>query len=307
MGAARRQPSVPPLRYPDSLRIGLHTSKSGAFENAALKAHQVGANTFQIFSTSPRIWRAGTPDAADIRNLNAVRERYDLTPMVIHDSYLINLASCDPVIRKQSIEAFRGELQRCIATGADHVVMHPGNCKGQPMEQGLRNVIEGMAEAAYGLRSDRLSILLENTVGAGGQIGSRFEELAVLREFVQEHVNFTVGFCLDTCHCFASGNYDVSTDTGLKATVKAMDAVLGLKHVRVIHTNDSKGGYASRLDRHARIGEGLIGLEAFRRIVNHPKLKKKTFILETPVDEPGDDQRSVEKLWSLCKRPVVIP
>jgi deoxyribonuclease-4 len=289
-------------RYSDKLRIGRHTSKSGAFENAALKAQEFGANTFQIFSTSPRIWRAGKPDPADVRKLNAVREKHDLTPLVVHDSYLINLASCDGVVRKQSIEAFRGELERCIAIGAEYVVMHPGHCKGQALEKGLQNVIEGLAEAAYGLRSSRLTILLENTVGAGGQIGSRFEELAVIREFAQQHVEFGIGYCLDTCHCFASGNYDVATEGGLKETVKAIQSVLGLDAVRVIHTNDSKGAFASRVDRHAKVGEGQIGLEAFRRILNHPKLRNKPFILETPADEPGDEKQSVESLWALCKR-----
>jgi deoxyribonuclease-4 len=295
------------IRYHCRLRIGLHTSKSGAFENAAVKAHEAGANAFQIFSTSPRIWRAGKPDPADIRRLNAARDKYDLTPMVVHDSYLINLASCDPTIRKQSIEAFRGELERSIAIGAEYVVMHPGNCKGQPMEEGLRNVIEGLAEAAHGLRSTTLTILLENTVGAGGQIGSRFEELAIIRHFAQEQVDFDIGFCLDTCHCFASGNYNVATEAGLKETVKAMQSVLRLERVRVIHTNDSKGALASHVDRHERIGEGQIGTEGFRRILNHPKLKTKTFILETPADNPGDDKRSVQMLWTLCKSPAVIP
>jgi deoxyribonuclease-4 len=289
------------------LRIGRHTSKSGAFENAAIRAYEAGGNAFQIFSTSPRIWRAGKPDPADVRRLNAARQKYDLTPMVVHDSYLINLASCDPTIRKQSIEAFRGELERSMTIGAEYVVMHPGNCKGQPMEEGLRNVIEGLAEAAHGLRSKTLAILLENTVGAGGQIGSRFEELAIIRHFAQEHVDFEIGFCLDTCHCFASGNYNVATETGLRETVKAMESVLGVQRVPVIHTNDSKGGLGSHVDRHERVGDGLIGTEAFQRILNHPKLKKKTFILETPADNPEDEKRSVETLWSLCKSRAVIP
>jgi deoxyribonuclease IV len=262
----------------------------------------MGANTFQIFSTSPRIWRAGKPDPADIRKLNAAREKHDLTPLVVHDSYLINLASCDAVIRKQSIEAFRGELERCIAVGAEYVVMHPGNCRGQALEQGLQNVIEGLADAAHGLRSNHLTILLENTVGAGGQIGSRFEELAVIREFAQKHVGFELGFCIDTCHCFASGNYNVATEAGLKDAVKEIQSVLGLDAVRVIHTNDSKGACASHVDRHARVGEGEIGVEAFRRILNHPKLRNKPFILETPADDADDEKRSVETLRALCKR-----
>ncbi|MBC7924529.1 MAG: deoxyribonuclease IV, partial [Bryobacteraceae bacterium] len=192
------------------MRIGIHTSRSGSLEKAALKAHELGANTFQIFSSSPRMWRQSRLDPADIARLKSLRQQYDLTPLVIHDSYLINLASCDPPVRSSSIAAFRGEIERAIAIGAEYLVMHPGNCKGQALEQGLMNVIEGLGEAAIGLKSRELTILLENTVGAGGQIGSRFEELAVIWQFVQERLEIPVGFCLDTCHCFASGNYDVS-------------------------------------------------------------------------------------------------
>ena len=135
------------------MRIGLHTSKAGSLERAALKAHEVGANCFQIFSSSPRTWRASKPDPADVKLLNAAREKHDLTPLVIHDSYLINLASREPAIRTSSIAAFRGEIERAIAIGAEYLVMHPGNHKGQTVEEGLCGVIEGIEEAARGLRS----------------------------------------------------------------------------------------------------------------------------------------------------------
>jgi deoxyribonuclease IV len=289
------------------LRIGIHTSKSGSFERAALKAHELGANTFQIFSTSPRIWRTGTPDSADVLNLQRARDTYDLRPLVVHDSYLINLGSCDAAVRSSSIAAFRSELQRCMTIGADYLVMHPGNCKDQTMEQGLINVIDGLAEAAQGLKSKSLRILLENTVGAGNQIGSRFEELAVIRQLASPNLDFDIGYCLDTCHCYASGHYDLSTAEGLDTTVIVAEKILGLENVPVFHTNDSKGGKGSRLDRHANIGEGCIGIEGFRRILNHPKLKSKAFILETPVDEPGDDQKNVDALKSLALAREVRP
>ncbi|HYI94959.1 MAG TPA: deoxyribonuclease IV [Bryobacteraceae bacterium] len=282
------------------MRIGLHTSKAGSLERAALKAHEVGANCFQIFSSSPRTWRAGKPDPADIKLLKTAREKHDLNPLVIHDSYLINLASREPAIRTSSISAFRGEIERAIAIGADYLVMHPGNHKGQGVEEGLCGVIEGIEEAVSGIRSKTLQILLENTVGCGAQLGSKFEELRAMRELTQQRIDIEIGFCIDTCHCFASGRYNVATPDGLKKTVREMDTVLGLEHLKVIHTNDSKGAIASRLDRHANIGEGQIGLEGFRRILNHPKLKTKAFILETPVDNPGDDKKNVDTLKMLC-------
>ena len=288
--------------YHNGLRIGLHTSKSGSLERAALKAHEVGANCFQIFSSSPRTWRAGRPDPADIKLLKTARKKYDLKPLVIHDSYLINLASREPAIRTSSIAAFRGEIERAIAIGADYLVMHPGNHKGQSVEEGLCGVIEGIEEAAKGLKSRTLQILLENTVGSGAQLGSRFEELRAMRELTEQRIAFKIGFCLDTCHCFASGRYNVATPDGLERTVEDINVILGLENVKVIHTNDSKGVLASHLDRHANIGEGHIGLEGFRRILNHPKLKTKPFILETPVDNPGDDKKNVDMLKSLCAR-----
>lgn len=249
------------------------------------------------------MWRAGTPDPEDVRCLHLVREKHDLIPLVIHDSYLINLASNHATIRAQSIAAFRGEMERAIAVGAEYLVAHPGNYKGQTLEEGLLAVVEGLAEAARGLTSHRLAVLLENTVGAGAQLGSRFEELEVMRRLAQERMEIRLGFCLDTCHCFASGHYNVATPDGLRDTVAAAKTVLDLDNVHVIHTNDSKGTAGSRLDRHENIGKGHIGLEGFRGILNHPDLRTKAFILETPVDVPGDDKKNVDTLKRLCRKP----
>ena len=245
------------------------------------------------------MWRASIPNPVEVRKLQAAREKFDLTPLVIHDSYLINLASCDPTIRAQSIAAFRGELERGIAVGAEYLVMHPGNCKGQTLEQGLLNIIEGLAEAAAHLSSQHLTILLENTVGAGGQIGGRFEELAAIRKFAEERMDFRVGYCLDTCHSYASGHYDLSTAEGLAETVDHINTILGMENVGVFHANDSKGLLGSRLDRHANIGDGYIGAEGFARILRHPQLREKPFILETPSEPEGADLRDVNTLKAL--------
>ncbi len=283
------------------MRVGLHTSISGSLESSALEAARLGANTFQIFSSSPRQWKASVPSAPGIALLNKAREKHDLTPLVIHDSYLINLASADETIRRKSIDAFRGELVRAIAIGAEFLVAHPGNYKGLSIEQGLHNVLAGIAEAAAGLDYGKLTLLIECTAGAGAQLGGKFEELHVLREFAPKLTDLPLGFCLDTCHLLASG-YDITTEAGLNETLEEADRLLGLENVRVIHANDSKGALGSHLDRHQNIGEGCIGLEAFRRIVNHPQLRDKPFILETPVDKPGDDQRNLDTLKALALR-----
>lgn len=284
------------------MRLGLHTSKSGSFENAARTAASLGANTLQIFSSSPRMWRASVPDPADVKRLDAARAEFDLHPLVVHAAYLINLAATDPVIRGNSLNAFRLELERCIAIGADYVVVHPGSYKGWTCEEGLVKVAEALIETTRGLKSRRLTILLENTAGAGCHVGGRFEELAALREVTQKLVRLPIGFCIDTCHCLAS-NYDVATENGLRSTVGALDSVLGLEHIHLIHANDSKFPLGSHVDRHANIGEGYIGNDGFRRILTHPKLRSKPFILETPVDEPGDDRRNLEALKALSAGP----
>ena len=283
------------------MRLGIHTSIAGALENAAHEAYKLGANTFQIFSSSPRQWKASVPSVPGIAAFQRAREKYELTPLVIHDNYLINLASAHENVRALSVEAFRGELTRAIAIGADYLVAHPGNYKGATVEQGILSFIEGVAQAAAGLKFEKLMLLVENTVGAGAQLGSRFEELHVIREYGAKMTGLPIGFCLDTCHLLASG-YDVATPEGLKKTVAEADRLLGLDHVPVMHANDSKGTLSSHIDRHANSGEGYIGLEGFRRILAHPRLRSKAFILETPVDQPGDDRRNLDTLKSLCPK-----
>lgn len=287
------------------MRIGIHTSTAGSLEKAALKAAELGANTFQIFSASPRMWRARVPGELEIRMLKMAREQLDLTPLAVHDSYLINLAACDPEIRRKSIDAFRGEIQRAIAIGAEYLVAHPGSCKGQTPEAAIEVLLDSLEEAARGIRSTTFTLLWENTAGAGGSLGGRFEELAEIGKRSAERVDFAVGYCLDTCHCLVSG-YDIASQEGLRGTIKQAAELLGLDNVKVIHANDSKGKLGSRLDRHQHIGEGFIGEEGFRRILTHPKLRTKPFILETPVDKPGDDLRNVEALKRLCRKSPTI-
>jgi deoxyribonuclease-4 len=283
------------------MRIGIHTSIAGSLDQSALKAAELGANTFQIFSSSPRQWKASVLSPAGIRLLRRARERHDLTPLAIHSNYLINLASADETVRAKSIEAFRSEFQRAIAIGAEYVVTHPGNYKGQTLEQGLVHFLHGIAAAADGLKFGRLMLLVENTVGAGAQLGSRFEELRAIRECAAQMTDLPVGFCLDTCHLLAAG-YDVASAEGLRKTVVEAGSILGLDHVRVVHANDSKAALGSHIDRHQNIGQGYIGLDGFRRILTHPGLRSKAFILETPVEKDGDDQRNLDTLKNLCRR-----
>ena len=286
-----------------NLRIGLHTSTAGSLERAALKAAELGANTFQIFSASPRMWRARRPDSGQIKNLRRIREQSDLTPLVIHDSYLINLAAPHSEIREKSIAAFSGEIERALLIGADYLVAHPGNYKGVTVEQGMLNVAEGLALAWRAVdaslkHNPRFTVLLENTAGAGTQLGGNLAELATIRQLTAPYLDVPLGYCLDTCHCYVSG-FDIATPAGFEHFVSHASQVLGLVNIPVLHANDTKMKLGSHCDRHAHIGSGYIGLEGFRRILNHPELRSKAFILETPVDKPGDDLRNVQALKEL--------
>jgi deoxyribonuclease IV len=268
-------------------------------EKAALKAAELGANTFQIFSASPRTWRVRQPDSGQIKLLKAARERYDLNPLSVHVSYLINLASQDPVIRAKSIAAFRGELERAAAIGADYLVLHPGSYRSCSIEDGIASFALGLEEAAEGFRASGLTVLLENTAGSGCHIGSRFEELQSIRKLARDVAGLPIGYCLDTCHLLAAG-FDIVTAGGLKATMRRAEQTLGLSNVYLIHANDSKTPLGSRIDRHAHIGAGHIGLAAFGRILTHPKLRRKPFILETPVEKQDDDRRNLDTLKALA-------
>jgi deoxyribonuclease-4 len=271
----------------------------GSLERVALRAAEIGAETFQIFSASPRMWRSGTPDPVQVRHLQDTCRRHAIHPLVIHVNYLINLASGDPEIHAKSISAFRGELERAAGIGAQYLVLHPG----RSVDEGIVTFVDGLRQAAAGFHSPKVTVLLENTAGAGCHIGSRFEELRDIRRLASEVTGLPIGYCLDTCHLFAAG-FDITSPEGLRDTIRSADQVLGMANVHVIHANDSKAPLGSHVDRHAKIGQGQIGLEPFRRLLAHPKLRAKAFISETPGEAEDDDRRNLETLKSLAPKRV---
>jgi deoxyribonuclease-4 len=279
------------------VRVGVHTSIAGALENAAHHAKRIGCDTFQMFSANPRGWRAQDLTAEQCGRFRETRAAYGLSPLVIHDNYLINLASADSFIRERSIAAFRKELERAVALGADYLVTHPGSAKGSTARQGIRACVDSVRQAASGLKLDGLRILIENTAGQGSAIGRTFEEVAEI--VVGAEKDLPMGVCIDTAHCFEAG-YAVHTQAGLAQAVKSLNSTVGLENVRVIHANDSKTAFGSHADRHEHIGKGQIGKEGFRRIVCHPKLRAIPFICETPIDKPGDDKRNLRMMRTLA-------
>jgi deoxyribonuclease-4 len=297
---------LPPTWMDGSLRIGIHASIAGSYINALESARKLGCNAVQIFSSSPRMWQGGPAripevDAAAFR---VRRAELGLGPLVIHANYLINLAAAQTMLRTRSIQAFHDEIVRSLALGADFLVVHPGSRGEATPEQAVANVIESVKQGSKRASLGNLRILIENTAGMGAAVGSRLEELADILAGLK---GVPAAACLDTAHLFASG-YDIKTETGFTSTIDLIDGTIGLDRVPVFHVNDSKIPLGGRVDRHENIGEGKIGTEAFRRILTNPRLGAappegltgRTFVLETPIDQPGDDRRNVAKLWELA-------
>ncbi len=297
---------LPPTWMDGSLRIGIHASIAGSYLNALESARKLGCNSLQIFSSSPRMWQGGPSriPEADAAAFRARRAQLGLGPLVIHANYLINLAAVQPMLQTRSIQAFQDELMRGVALGADFLVVHPGSRGDATPEQAVRTVVESVKQGSKRVPLGNLRILIENTAGMGSAVGARLEELAEILAGLRD---VPAAACLDTAHLFAAG-YDIKSETGLTSTIDLIDSTIGLNRVPVFHANDSKIPLGGRVDRHENIGEGKIGAEAFRRILTHPKLGAappegltgRAFLLETPIDQPGDDRRNVARLWELA-------
>jgi deoxyribonuclease IV len=289
------KPKVP-VWMDGSFRIGIHTSIAGDIVESIESARKLGANCLQIFSASPRMWVHNTriPDA-EAQRFRARREAVALGPVVVHSNYLINMCSPEPVLRVRSVQAFHEELVRAVALGADFLVLHPGWGKTSARSQAIAEIAQGLRQAARGLKFNGLRVLLENAAGMGTSVGSRFEEL---RAIINACSDLPLGVCVDTAHLFAAG-YEIRTHEGLERTLAVIDQTVGLNRVFVVHVNDSKTVFGSRVDRHAQLGKGHIGMAAFERLLHHRSLSGRAFILETPVDRAGDDSRNLRALWKL--------
>jgi len=292
----RPAPQQPPRLT--SRRIGIHTSTAGGIHNAAERAYRLGCNTLQVFSSSPRQWAPYELSHPLCDEMLRLRTNYDLKPLVIHTNYLVNLASTNPLFLKKSIEAFRGEIERALAVCADYLVLHPGSFRGADREAGLLQTAAAIAASSQGLdlATGGLTILIENTAGAEFSLGGGFEQVAEVIERLRGIV--PVAACIDTCHTHVAG-YDIVTDEGIYATLRRLDATIGLNNVRVVHCNDAKAARGSKLDRHEQIGKGTIGKEPFRILLNDLRLAHAAFIAETPIARPGDDRRNIEMLKKL--------
>ncbi len=279
-------------------RIGVHLGTAGGASNAVDRAHEIGANTLQIFSSSPRMWRPQKIDPKQAERMRTQRAKLDVGPLVIHTSYLVNVCSQTEEFREKSVVAFRGEIERALMLGAEYLVLHPGSWKGLTRNEGLKLAAESIQRAVDGLpwQGTDFSVLIENTAGAECSLGGNFEQVAELVERLKAHA--PVGVCLDTCHTHVSG-YDFTTEEGYRETIMQADITFGVDAVRVWHCNDAKALRGSKLDRHEHIGQGNIGIEPFRWLLNDPRFADCAFIAETPNDDDGDEERNVKVLKSL--------
>ena len=278
-------------------RLGAHMSIAGGFERAIERGLKVGCQTIQIFSKSNNQWQAPaiTPEQA-ARFQQAVGDS-GVGPVFAHDAYLINVGSPNPKVYGQSKDALKREVERATLLGLAFVVMHPGAHTGSGEEECLKRIAQTVAWVLDQTKGSSVRILYENAAGQGSTVGYSFEHLATLIKLTGR--NDRVGVCLDTCHLFAAG-YDIRTPDGYAKTIADLDRIVGLKWIQAVHLNDSKKELGSRVDRHEHIGKGRIGLEAFRCLLNDPRLNRVPMVLETPKDEEcAEDVMNLKVLRGL--------
>jgi deoxyribonuclease-4 len=277
--------------------LGAHVSTAGGVRNAPTRAGEIGATAIQVFTKQPNRWAEPVCGEDDVRGFTGgVRER-GIGFTNSHDSYLINLATADPVLRERSLASFKAELRRSTELELDAVVTHPGNATDGDRFRGLAQNA-ALVEEALAEVPGRTLVLLETTAGAGKVLGSTFEELQEMIERISPEHRERVGVCLDTCHVYSAG-YDLVGD--YDGVIDRLADTVGLDRLRLFHLNDSQCPFASRKDRHAEIGEGSLGDAPFRRIMTDERFAAVPKVLETPKgdDHPAADRRNLARLRSF--------
>lgn len=264
------------------MRLGAHMSIAGGVENAILRAASVGCEALAMFTKNNNQWKAKPLTTADAERFSAARAETGIAPIVAHSSYLINIASPDKVLWRKSIAALEDELLRCELLGIPYLVLHPGSHKGKGVEFGLKRVADAFNEIQSKLPNLRVMTLIEHTAGQGDHLCHVFEEIARVRELIDD--NARIGVCLDSCHLFAAG-YDFRKPEKYADVFKKFSDIVGIAQVKAWHLNDSKTPLGSRVDRHAHIGKGKIGRAGFKNIMNDARWRDLPGLLETPKDE----------------------
>ena len=262
--------------------LGAHVSISGGVDKAPKRGREIGCDSIQIFTKNQRQWKARPLSEDEIESFKENLNVYNIRVVVAHDSYLINLGSPDETQYKKSFDAFLDEAARAEALGIPYLVFHPGAHRNYGEEYALKKIAESLNEIIARTENYRLMFVVETTAGQGTNVGYRFEHIAEIIDLVDDKKR--VGACFDTAHVFAAG-YDIRTREAYEETFDQFDEIVGLDKLKVLHLNDSKKELGSRVDRHEHIGKGLIGLDAFRFIVNDKRFENLPMILETPGGE----------------------
>lgn len=275
--------------------LGAHVSIAGGVANAPQNALECTCDTLQIFTKSQLQWQAPPLSREEIARFKRGMKLNHLVPGTVHAAYLVNLAARDPALLLRSRDCMIGDISRTEHLGIPYLVVHPGAHRGQGAEKGIDVAAKSLDFIFRHARAHRTMVLLEATTGAGSVLGGTFEELAAIRSLCRFPAR--VGFCIDTCHIFGAG-YDIRSREGYTATIHELDRTLGLDNVQAFHLNDSKGALGSKIDRHAEIGQGEIGLEPFRLLLADTRFGKLPGILETPGGD-GAYARNLAILRSL--------
>ena len=274
------------------MRVGAHVSVAGGVDNAVDNQRDVGGNCGQIFTHSPQVWQdpnVGDDEAAAFREGTA---RHLDGPWVIHSSYLVNLCTPKDDLRAKSIDSMQREVDAADGLGIEYVNVHLGAHTGAGVDGGLDNAVSALDE--LDVPAD-VTVLVESDAGSGTKLGGDFEHLAT----VLDESSHDLGVCLDTAHAFAAG-YDLSTPAGVDGTVDEFDDVIGLDSLHCIHLNDSKHACGTNKDEHAHIGDGEIGVDGMRRIVTHPDLRERPFVLETPTEDGRSFAWNIDRVHGLA-------
>ncbi len=286
--------------------MGVHLGVAGGLLKTGRRARQIGATALQIFSDNPTAWRRRAEPPPDAAAFTAYCAREGIAPVVIHASYLINLAGSAEPFARQSVSGLAHELQRAPAYGASMVNTHIGSHRGEGPDVGLRQIASRvgtvLAEAPRGVR-----LVLENSAGGGDTLGSTLEELARILELVPAAAADSLAFCLDTAHLWGAG-YDISSADGVREVLDRFDVLIGLDRLALVHLNDSKSALGSRHDRHEHVGAGRIGPAGLAAFLRDPRLPARTaFVMETPGMEQGFDAVNMRRSWLLHRGAESLP
>ncbi len=274
------------------MNLGCHLSVGDGFLEMGTVASSINANTFQFFTRNPRGGSVKPIDTDDIFNLNEYLKKNNFAKVVAHAPFIMNLAAKEEPKRKYAVSVLQDDIMRMELLPNNYYNLHPGAHTGQGIGVGVEKIAKGLNESLY--EDMTTTILLETMTGKGSEIGGTFEDLKAIYDGVE--LKEKVGFCLDTCHVF-DGGYDIVNN--LEGVLSEFDRILGIENLKAIHLNDSMNVLGSRKDRHAKIGEGNIGLEALVKVLTHPYLKELPFVLETPNDVDGY-AKEIELLRGIC-------